>query len=365
MRPLLNRMNQLSKKKVTFVLLTLALLLSMVSFAPLSVPFSARTKVLIKPAKAWELLRNQQGNLATSVRNHLTGAMESYSISEFSRGDAVQFQLLPQLQNGSRVQAGDTLGRLYSNEEQSKMVALQAEIDVLQAELTFFNTGQKPEDVETARNELHLAEQELRNQRLLTERSAVLLRDSVIAQQEYDLAHNALRVREIALQLAEARLASISTGDKPEQIALSKARIQALQRQLLQVRERISYFTLLAPFDGTVVMRQGFATSDTLLEIHSLNEFIGLAPVLLSDRRFLKLGDRVEITQAGIHQGITGQIVAFDAVSQLVNGQSVVFCTIAFDPTDEPPLPGELLEIKLRGDDIPASTFLTKAFTTP
>jgi hypothetical protein len=360
-----NQMNSISKKRVTFLVVIVSIVLGMASFAPFSLPFSTRSKALIKPVLQWELVRNSQGNLASSTRNNLTGAMASYSITEFSRGDAVNFQLKANLQNGVVVKAGDTIGVLYSNEEQGKLIALQNELEVLKAELEFFNTGQKPEEVAMALNELRLAEQQLQNQQLLTRRSVLLYRDSVIAEQEYDLAVNALRMREIALQLAEARYAAITTGDKPEQIQLVKTRIQALERQLQQARDRISFFTLQAPFDGTIVLRQGFSSSDTLLQIHSIGPYIGVAPLLLSDRAFIQAGDAVEITQYGKHKGHAGKVVAFDNVAQLVNSQAVVFCTIAFDSTAQAPMAGELLEIKVRGEDLPARAYVSKVFTSP
>ncbi|MFN3529572.1 MAG: HlyD family secretion protein [Bacteroidia bacterium] len=358
-------MSFFARKKTSFILIVVALILTLASFAPLSVPFSSRSKMLIRPELQWELIRNAQGNLITSTRNHITGAIAAYSIAEFNRGDAVVFHLKPNWQGGSTVSKNDTIGILYSNEEQSKIISLEAELKVLEAELHFFNTGQKPEDVANARNEVLLAEQELENQRLLSQRAALLFRDSVIAQQEYDLAINALRVREISLELAKTRYASITTGDKPEQIQLIETRIYAMQQQLKQAKERISYFTLLAPFDGTIVMRQGFSVGDTLLEIHGGSSFVGVAPILLSDRKFLKIGDEVEITHYGEHKGIKGSIQSFDQVSKLVNGQAVVFCTVNFSGVAIRPMMGELLEIKIRGDEIPATVYFSKLFTTP
>lgn len=355
----------LRKKQATLLLLVAVLLSLMVSFVPFGIPYTTNTKALVQPVRQFELSRNAQGNLITHTRDNRTGAVASYSIAEFRRGDAVQFNLRPALHDGRRVQAGDTLGALYSNEEQGRLVALSASLDVLQAELAFFSTGQKPEDVAFAEAELRLTAQELATQRKLTDRSEILIRDSIISQQEYDIAHNELKVKELAYQIAEARLASIQTGEKPEQVQLIESRIEATRRQLAQAQERINFFTLLAPFDGTVVMERGFTTSDLVLRIIDDSQYIGTAPLLLHDRDFFEAGNKVEVTSYGKSEGVKGEILRFDNASQQVNGKAVVFFTLAFEPGAATLVPGNLLDIKLTGSSLNPQAYLHKVFTTP
>lgn len=355
----------LRKKQATLWLLVAALLVLMGSFVPFGIPYTTETKALLQPLRQFELSRNAQGNLITNTRDNRSGAVESYSITEFSRGDAVQFTLRPQLHDGVRVQAGDTLGALYSNEEQGRLVQLSASLDVLQAELTFFSTGQKPEDVAFAQAQLLLTEQELATQRILTQRSEVLIRDSIISQQEYDIALNELKVKELAYQIAQARLASIQTGEKPEQVQLIESRIDATRRQLAQAQERINFFTLLAPFAGTVLMERSFTTSNKLLRIIDDSQYIGIAPMLLQHRAYFDAGNAVEVTAYGKNKGLKGKILRFDNASQQVNGQAVVFLTLAFAPGTHDLIPGNLLDIKLTGSSLNPQAYLHKVFTTP
>lgn len=356
---------QLRDKKFTFLILGLAGLLLFGSFLPFNIPYSTRSKVMVKPLHEWTLSRNLDGHLISVHRNNLKGTVQSYSITEFKRGDAVRFNLRQQLYDGAEVNAGDTLGALYTNEDQMRLVQLKGELEVLKAELDFFSTGQKPEDVQFAQTQLQLASQELETQKKLMDRSEMLMKDSVLSVQQFELAQNEFAVKQLAKKIAEARLLSVMTGEKPEQVRLIQAKIKATELQIKQTQERVALLTLTSPMTGKVALKRNFEVSDDIVTVLDNNKYIGLAPILLAHADNFLVGDEVEVITFGKYKGLKGRIIQFDNVSQIVNRQPVIFVTLEFDQFPVELVPGIMLEIKLYGSQLNPRQYLSKVFTTP
>ena len=59
----------------------------------------------------------------------------SYGVTEFQRGDVVQFLLNPKMSNQKYVLAGDTIGWIVSNEEQRNLIQLKGELNIMKAEM--------------------------------------------------------------------------------------------------------------------------------------------------------------------------------------------------------------------------------------
>ena len=103
--------------------------------------FQTQSKVIVKTAEEWELSKTLNGNITTSFKDHITNSTKNYSITEFQRGDAIQFVLNDKVFNKSRIDKGDTIGYIYSNEEKRNLIRLKGDLKILYAELEFFTTG--------------------------------------------------------------------------------------------------------------------------------------------------------------------------------------------------------------------------------
>lgn len=222
----------------------------------IKIPYTISSRAVFMPASEFNLVRTVEGNLISSFKDNLRGVVKSYGVTEFQRGDVVQFLLNPKMVNQKFVNAGDTIGWIISNEEQRNLIQLKGELGIMKAELDFYTTGQKPEDVQTAKEELELAKEQLDIQKKLLKRSALLFKDSVIPQQEYDIELNKLKVKEIEVGVAEARYLSITTGEKKEQSRLVAAKITNLELQIKQVSDRLAYFTFTTPMSGMILLQR-------------------------------------------------------------------------------------------------------------
>lgn len=320
------------KKLVTISALIIGVIVLLLFLLPVKLTYSLLSEAEIVGSYEWEFCRTLEGNLVRIDRDNEKGIVKSYGVTEFQRGDVVLFEVNPLVINKDFINKGDTIGFFYSNEEQRKLLELENNLAVLQSEFIFYTTGQKPEDVERAKQQLLLAKQELLTQQKLMQRSQVLIKDSVISLQQYDIDLNELKVKELALSIAEANLASISTGDKPEQALLIDAKMEAVQNQILQIRERIGYFTLIAPSDGFIV-KERTATSanlnyERLIKVVSKSKMIAIAPVRLFEADFFGLNDSISLPNFNIK----GRIIAKDNVANYqLNTNGVYYVAATLD----------------------------------
>lgn len=162
----------MQKKYVTWITLLSITLVALFLFVynPM-ISFRTKTKMVIHPTEEWELCKTIDGNLISVHKNHRKNYVQNYAVTEFQRGDAVRFVLNPKIFDKEQLTIGDTIGYVYSNEEQRRLIQLLGQLGVLSAELEFHTTGQKPEDVLFAERKLILAQQELETQRKLMRRS--------------------------------------------------------------------------------------------------------------------------------------------------------------------------------------------------
>jgi hypothetical protein len=316
---------------------------------PFEWPYLVTGKGIVLPAGEWALQRTADGNIMSSYKNHKTGAVEHYGLTEFQRGDVAAFKINKQLFELGYVKAGDTVGLVASNEEQRQLIQLTGDLGILNNELLFYTTGQKPEDVETALEELKLAEQELETEKKLLTRSAELHRDSVISDQEFEIAENQLQVKRIRKQIAQARYQSVITGDKPEQALLLEAKIRAVEMQVDQIRERLQAFNFLSPFNGMVVYDRGAEASHTLIRLADTSSFVAILPLKALHMEEIINGQTATIKQGAIQ--IPGRIIAIDNVSQFVDGRQAFYVTLEF-PHHPGLKSGTFAEISIHADDL-------------
>lgn len=355
----------LIKKKISLLVLVIIIAsFIIIVFAPIKINYNVVSKVSIKPALEWELSRTIDGNLITLFKNNLNNTVNSYSVTEFQRGDVVEFKLNHEILEKNYIQKGDTIGFVYSNEEQRKLIELMGNLKILEAEYLFYTTGQKPEDVDKAMKQLVLAEKELETQQKLMARSEILIQDTVISLQQYDIDLNELKIKEMAYEIAKANYESVTTGEKPEQAELIESKIYALNLQIEQIKERINYFTLVSPIDG-ILAKDRYQSqisdnlkSEVLVKIIDVTEKIGVAPVRLSDVSFFSKGNEAFLPKEKKH----GNIIAIDNIAQNNWTESSVFLTFKIEDAVDIS-PGTFTDIKIYGAELELKDYLLNMFT--
>jgi hypothetical protein len=353
------------KRYTVFLVLFIGILFAALYWTPYEFPYKIRTKAMIQPVQEWELSRLPDGSLSSLIRNQLTGSIDSYGVTEFRRGDVVRFYLDPDIYRKGVVNEGDTIGYLYSNDEQVRLSELRGQVEVLKAELDFYLSGEKAEDVRRAEREIELAKQEVENQRRLLERSRVLIADSLISVQQFEIDEHDLDMKKLQVELAKARMDVITSGDKPEQIQLIRTRISTLKDQIAQLESRMDQLTLLAPIGGKVVLNRSYLGKDVLVKVIDTSGYVGVAPVMLRDRNYMLSGQSVKMRASMRGFNAEGVVYDFNNVAEVLNGEPVVFFTAWFKNNPQPMLTGKMVEIEVEGVALRPWDYAVKLFQSP
>lgn len=303
----------------------------------------------------FNLIRTIDGNLVSSYVNHVHNAVNSFDVTEFQRGDVVAFRLNEEIINRKFVDQGDTLGFILSNEEQRNMIQLKGQLEVLSAELEFFTTGQKPEDVLLAKEAWQLATQELRTQEKLMERTRNLISDGVISTQEFDIEENRLMVKQLEEKIAKAKYLSVTTGEKPEQEKLVQAKIEALLMQTAQIESRLSYFTITAPFAGKISFPRKPSEQGTILTVTDTSSVVGVLPVLLEEYAYVKPG------QPATYGSYKGEVVSIEDVVHFIDNRQAFFVTTTWPYCKDLRI-GSMMEVKIESDSISLMKLFMRRF---
>lgn len=329
----------------------------LVLLIPVQLPYSVQTRAAAYPLQEWSLVKNSEGNLMSNYQDHRKGTLETFGITEFQRGDVVTFSLVNGLRNRLYVNEGDTIGTYNSNEERRKFIELTGQLGVYEAELAFWTTGQKPEDVDEAKHQLNLAKQELNTERKLMERSRLLHRDSVISDQEFEIAENKLRVKEINLDIAKARYRSVTTGEKPEQELLLRAKITATKDQLDQVRDRLESLVLRSPING-MIMNRHRGSSNHIISIADTSGTVALCALKADQMEWVEIGQEAYTEYRG--KTIKGRVIGIDNTMQVIDGRSAFYVRVAFPGNGVPP--GALLNVDIFVEDMRFFSYLGRVF---
>lgn len=353
-------MRFLQTAKVFIFFITISLI-GYFTLTHVSIDYKVRSTGLLLPAREWSLSRTIEGNLISSFKDNIQGSVNTYNVTEFSRGDVVEFRLNEKLFIKGVIQKGDTIGRIYSNEEQRKLLQLEGELEILGSELLYVTTGQKPEDVEKAYKQYLLATQEYETEKLLMTRTEELYKDSVIATQQYEVELNKLKVKELEKEVALANYESITVGEKPEQEILTQSKITALKMQIDQLQDRLDYFTIISPVNGIVMKNSTTGTSSMLLKIYDTTRYVIISPIEIFERQYVKTGNKTLIKSKAFDQGIEGELVKLDNIVQVLNSKQAVYSTILIEENTTQLL-GEYSEVEIVCENISLFTYFKRIF---
>lgn len=346
------------KKGLVWMIVFLSIL-ALAFYIPYELPYRIYTRGLIVPAYEWSLARTLEGNLISAYKDNIKGSVDTYGVTEFQRGDVVEFRLNPLIYQNLYVQKGDTIGVLYSNEEERRLIQLQGDYDILKSQLIFYTTGQKPEDVQEAEKKLALMDQELATQKGLMERMESLYRDSLISDQHYEIELNKFRTTQLSRDVAEAQYLSAITGDKPEQAELIQTQMVALQQQIQQIKTRLEYFTLLSPLSGMVVLNRGSDNSELLITIADTSSYVVLLPIDVMERKFVTENMQAEVRLSHTRQKSSGIIRSIDNVVQWVDSKQAFFATAIFSNEMEI-MPGTFTEVVVHCENINIREYISR-----
>ncbi|HSE51539.1 MAG TPA: HlyD family efflux transporter periplasmic adaptor subunit [Gemmatimonadales bacterium] len=159
------------------------------------------------------------------------------------------------VEEGARVEAGDTLAALTQVDLDASIAAERARVATAQANLRDLEAGSRPEEIARARAELSAARAEVDRTGKDLERVRSLVSRELASRESLDNAVSAEQVARGRMDAAEEALRLLQAGSRREQVAGARAAVAGARAALAQIEARATDLVLTAPVAGIVLSR--------------------------------------------------------------------------------------------------------------
>jgi len=201
---------------------------------------------------------------------------------------------------GDKVKKGQVIAKIDTSDVDSKILDLEAQINLSQANLAKAQAGNEPEEVAQEQERVSQAQRDYETAKKEFDRINQLFASGASTQQELDKAKAQLDSHLSSLQVARQQLALKQKGPRKEEIATHQAQINKLQVEREQLEKERVQSVVIAPSDGTVIAvaadnGQYVNKGTELLTLANLNNLLIQADINESDVNKLKLGQSATI----------------------------------------------------------------------
>ncbi len=352
----------LAQHPILRVFVILGIFIGVILLLPVKIPFTISTHGQIFHGKEWIVSKDESGRISAVLYDRISGRTENYRLYQFDRQDAVRFELNNSVVPGNYVQAGDTVGMIYSTQLSREFIALVGDLEVTRASLDLYITGEKDAIVDEARNRLAYAEQQVKGHTILLERQRELHKRNLISDEELDIAIQQKRLYEIDIQIAEAKLRAALTGAKDEQIEYLNTRIATLEEEIRSFERIIDDYTYISPIDGIVYHT---FSHDTLALIGDTETYIAVIPVPFQYRPYIGNGQNVKLRIPGNNIATRyGNVHSIGNTVRLINGGQFFMISALIENLDDEYLPGILASASIQTDPVTLREYLFR-YTRP
>ena len=118
----------LTSRKTLIIWIAFLSIIGITLFLPIKISYNLFVRGKILPANEWIIYKGTDGRLTSQLINYKKGINQSYAVTLFDRGDAMQFEFNPSLASGTIIGQNDTIAVIYSNENERQIENLKGEI---------------------------------------------------------------------------------------------------------------------------------------------------------------------------------------------------------------------------------------------
>lgn len=343
------------------ILLLIIILLIFLFILPLKLPYSFSVPGKVLPAKEWLVIKGRNGQLQTILKNNITGISKSYSVVEFDRGDNARFFFNPKITIGSIVTQSDTIGSILSDELEFSLVSLKGELNVARSSLNQGLSGEKESLIKEAKDNLNLAVKKTELDEKIFQRQQKLHGKGFISDEEFDISKTTLEMDEVAVKVAEAKLQTVLTGEKKEQVDLIRSQIKALEKEIDILEKKSAGYNLISPINGFVRWSPG---GDTLLIISDTSSSVISLPIPYLKKNYVSSKTLIKLIEPYSKEEVTAELERIDNSIEYISFKPVVLALAVVKGTQRNIMPGLMVECKVECGSIPISEHLNRIFNS-
>jgi multidrug resistance efflux pump len=153
---------------------------------------------------------------------------------------------------GQEVRKGDVLAVLSSPELTAAVEEAKANVAASRADKANVEVGVRKEEVDTAAQDVRIAEANLALAKVQHTRSAILAAKDFATKQQLDETTASLSKAEASLREVKAVHAQDTAGPTQEERAIAEAKVTYAEAALADIEAKLAKTTLVAPVDGVV-----------------------------------------------------------------------------------------------------------------
>lgn len=220
----------------------------------------------------WRSLQQEQNqpllSTAISVKTIAVEMVQSYTVTRSYTGDVTATRsselgfersgtlIWVGVDQGDRVQVGDAIARLDTQNQVAQLNQLRAQKAQATAVLQELRNGPRAEVIAAARSQVNDLQNQVALETLRRDRREYLHQEGAISREQLDeiaFNRNALQDR---LMVAQSQLAELENGTRSEQLAAQLAVVQQLDASIADLEITIAKSTLRASFAGVISERR-------------------------------------------------------------------------------------------------------------
>lgn len=344
-----------------YIIIGIVVIFFVFIFLPVEYPITVKTKGKIIPYQSWVISKGTDGRLITSLTDNLNGINQNYTVTQFERGDAVQFKLNLNIINQSLISKGDTVGFIISNEIEKDIQKLQGDLETSKASLKVLKSSEKESVIAAEKNKLEFAVKELDEQTKLFERSKQLYEKDLISRQEYEAAEAKYELSKINIEIAKQMLRTVESGAKEEEIKLTTTTITSIENEIKILQKRYESNNIISPING--IVNRTFSP-DTLMIVNDTRSFVIIAPVKLEEAIKLNKKQSVNVYADYIAEKAKGEIVSIDNSVKTIYQTQYLIATILLKDRITNFRPGLIVSCEIEVGKTTALNFLLNFLET-
>lgn len=337
--------NKLPQKLHLALLLISCLLIIILLALFVKVPYYIKGPCRLLPEQNWSLIQIEPDKIIARLECNSPHKISEYKLLQFDRPDFVSFKIAHSLRPGHIMKQGELIGHITSTENQFKLGELMSQLYQARDEFEVILSGEKLPIQKEAEVQLNYAETAYRLFRPIAERKRQLYADSLISQEEWEQAETKLKLLKLDISVAKARFESVRTGQKEEMVQLMKTKIQSLEKQVADMKSKISAEAISTPIAG--MMLDSYEPG-TICSIAKVDTMIVQIPIEEKNRRYAKKGlpFRLKISSMGT-EIFSGELESVGNNAHMVTGRMMFILIGVIENPERNIMPGSTGYVKI------------------
>lgn len=227
-----------------------------------------------------------------------SGMLEAVEVNVASK---ISGQLLKlYVQEGAKVEKGDTLAIIDSETLQLQLQQAQAGIDLADAQYRLLLNGARVEDLNAAEETVRQTESSYLIARSDFERIKELFSTNAVAKKQYEDAESRFTITQAQLNSAKQNLQKLRRFARPEDLSAAKARVDQAKAQANLIKKQIVDSYIIAPVAGTITYKpveegELIGTGSILVRISRLEKMELMIYVNETEYGKVKLGSSADV----------------------------------------------------------------------